>query len=403
MRNVMKTTRIALDGPSALTLYRDRDRNETQFKPWYSTHVHASAEANIELSEEDYNLNDEDFWLSDEDLAQTLAETHVFGKRARTTRFDESVEEHGLEPLHRTRIRSFSHCVARKRDVKQIPLDDLGVRPPSQESPLYLIVSDVDQRTNASNVHVRVYSRSLPSNAFYRLGAQVLVPTPEFTFLLLAKHLSVTELAMVGMELCGYYRLAGGGPSNLLQSSRTLYSRIPLTTTVRLTSFLERMKGFPGTDDALRACRFLEQGSASPMETVVYLLLCLPSMLGGYALEHPILNGKRAVNKCAEQITFAQYLIPDLYWPNAKLDVEYDSEAFHASPESLKNGARRTLALRSMRVEVVSLTSDIVNDAVAFDTTARLIAKRTGKRLHLKKDLFKERRDYLRSIVLGKV
>lgn len=400
MRKGIAKTRIALDGPSALMLYRDRDRSEARSEPWYRTHVHASAEANVEPSEDD-GLSDDESWLSDEDVAQTLAETHVFGGRTSTASSDEDAEEAGLEPLQRTRVRSFSYCVARKRDIGHIPLDRLGVRLPSEESPLYLVVSDAEQRTNAKYIHTRVCSSQVFSDVFRRLGEQVLVPTPEFTFLLLASHLSVAELVAVGMELCGYYRLAGTTTNQLLQSNRTLYSRMPLTSPTRLATLLKRMKGFAGVDVALRACKYVEQGSASPMETAVYLLLCLPRMLGGYALEHPILNGKRMINKKAKKLTFAQYLIPDLYWPNAKLDVEYDSEAFHASPDSLKNGARRTLALRAMNVEVISLTSEVVHDVSAFDAMARTIARRTGKHLRPQTKSFENSRDELRKMLLG--
>lgn len=399
MAKWMSNTRIALDGPSALMLYRDRDEQKTQFVPWYSTHVHISAEAMPELSG-DEGLDDDLFWLSDEDVAQTLAETNIFGKWSTTRDNVDEETEPGDTPLRRTRTRSFTRCVANLHDIKQMPLASLGVRPPSEDSPLFLLVSNAEQRTQATNVHVRIHAKQFSSNALYRLGDHVLVPTPEFTFLLLAGYLSVVELVMVGMELCGYYRLAGGTTSQLLQSNRTLYSRHPLTTIARLKLFLENMKGFPGASDAMRACKYLEQGSASPMETALYLLLCLPRMLGGYAIAHPILNGKRAVNKHAQSFTLSQYLIPDLYWPGAKLDAEYDSEAFHASPESLKNGARRTLALRAMHVEVVSITSEMLHDADAFDAVARLIAKKTNKRLRPVTSAFDECRSVLRSIVL---
>ena len=137
------------------------------------------------------------------------------------------------------------------------------------------------------------------------------------------------------------------------------------------------------------------------MESVLYLLLCLSPMLGGYGLVRPILNGKRAVNREAKVFTMSEYLIPDLYWPASKLDVEYDSEAFHADRLSLRNGAKRTLALRAMHVEVVSLTSEIVYDDDSLDVVARLIGHRLGKRLPAKSnDTFSARKDALRETIL---
>ncbi len=103
--------------------------------------------------------------------------------------------------------------------------------------------------------------------------------------------------------------------------------------------------------------------------------------MGGYALPRPSLNAKRKVNSYAESFTFSRKLIPDLYWASVRLDIEYDSDEFHSNPLSLREGARRTLALRTMHVDVIALTSDVVHDEEAFAGVARLVAKKVGKRL----------------------
>ena len=390
--------KIAIDGPSALVFYRDRDVARNQGKPFYAQPVHAAPEVNMAAMED---VDDEDFCLSDDDMAMMLAESHVFGGLPKTSRRDTEDEKAGLAPLKRTRIRNIEDCSVRSLDVKSIPFASLGLRRPSEDVPLYLLSPNVQGRRRVNNVRVRSCSAELPSDAFWQLGDRVLVPKPEFTFLLLAKYLDLANLIMVGMELCGYYRLGGTSSNALFASKSTMYGCQPLTSSVLLARFLERAKGFPGAKKAARACRYLEQGAASPMESVLYLLLCLPPMLGGYGLVRPILNGKRAVNREAKVFTMSEYLIPDLYWPAAKLDVEYDSEAFHADRLSLRNGAKRTLALRAMHVEVVSLTSEIVYDDDSLDVVARLIGHRLGKRLPAKSnDTFSARKDALRETIL---
>ena len=136
------------------------------------------------------------------------------------------------------------------------------------------------------------------------------------------------------------------------------------------------------------------------METAVYLLLCLPRNLGGYAIPRPVLNARRHVTKRAETLTTKHTLVPDLYWPAVRLDVEYDSEEFHSDSARLELGLRRTLALRAMHVEVISLTKEVVYDNVAFDTTARMVAKRLGKRLRPQSETLRETRRALRDTVL---
>ena len=275
------------------------------------------------------------------------------------------------------------------------------MQPPVEGAPLYLLVSGITTRRAVRNVRERTCSVALPSDCFKLLGGQVLVPTPEFCFLLLSKHVNLATLIQLGMEMCGHYRMVGAMSSTLTQSKRTIYNCDALTTPERIISFLDSMQGFPGINQARRAAQYLVADSASPMETTLYMLLCLPNALGGYGLPTPALNAKRPVNQNAQSFTFSHTLIPDLYWKQALLDVEYDSEEFHASKDALDKGARRTLALRAMHVDVFSMTSDMVHDEAAFHTFARLLARRLHKRIRKPTELMQERRAALRTTLLG--
>lgn len=114
----------------------------------------------------------------------------------------------------------------------------------------------------------------------------------------------------------------------------------------------------------------------------------------------PQLNAKRVVNTYAGSITFSRTLIPDLYWPSARLDMEYDSDEFHSDAESLAKGARRALALRAMHVDVISMTRDIVYDESAFHAAARLVSSRLGIRFRpFSESALKKRRE-LRELLL---
>lgn len=52
-----------------------------------------------------------------------------------------------------------------------------------------------------------------------------------------------------------------------------------------------------------------------------------------------------------------------------------------ASVDALRKGARRTLALRSMNVRVISVAKDVVYDEQAFDALARIVAMALGSRV----------------------
>jgi len=282
-----------------------------------------------------------------------------------------------------------------------MPIPNLGLLPHSQKSPLFLLAAKASDRRQVKYVRVRVLSNTLPAWSLMRAGKTVFVPTPELTFLLLAQHLSLSELIAVGMEMCGHYRLQGASTLSPLRSQRTLYNQQLLTTPAAIDRLLERSRGIPGVKIARRALKYVVPNSASPMETTLYMLLCLPRALGGYAMPRPILNARRPVTKQAESFTFWKTLVPDLYWPSVRLDLEYDSESFHADPESLAAGARRTLALRAMKVDVVVATKEVVYDANTFDATVRLLAKALHHRLLPSTPAFEQQQKTLRDVLLG--
>lgn len=390
--------RISLDGPSALAVYRDR-----------ADLVHAHV-ADVE-TESDLDFKDiEDYWVSDEDVAAKLADTKVFGRSgwelSLTPAEGGSAFPSGsdgkaltLPPLVRSRTQHLRSS-ALSREIKHVPFDELGIRPPSEDSPLHLLVGNRASRRKVKNVRNHLCTARIPTGAFYRLGDSVYVPTPEMTFLLMASRLSLVGLVMLGMELCGHYRLVGTNTIEPLTSNRTLFGVEALTTPDKLAAFIEDARDYAGVKHARQACRFIAPDSASPMESAVFLLLCLPRAYGGYGMRWPTLNARRVVTQRAESFTLSSTLVPDLYWSDGRFDIEYDSEAFHSDPQSLELGARRALALRAMHVEVMSLTRDIVYDAAAFETAARMAMRAIGQRFVVANQNALAKREMLRSALL---
>ncbi|MDO4807597.1 MAG: hypothetical protein Q4A07_10150 [Coriobacteriales bacterium] len=376
--------RIVLDGPSALTLFRDRDDRA------------ASVHEFVYEPENDFVPE----YLSDEDVAATLGDTNVFGHRTLDRLLQHGDLRIGIPSFSRSRAQGVARCVTRSRELKLVPYGDLGLRPPADDSPLYLLVPNAESKRRVRNVSQRACTTRVTPDSFKRLGDVVLVPKPEFAYVLLAHHLSFVELIVVGMEMCGRYRLTGAPSNQLLVSSGAIYDCDQLMTPTSMHDYANQNSSFPGAALALRTCKYLVPNSSSPMETIVYLLLCLPRSMGGYGLPKPQLNAKRVVNTYAGSITFSRTLIPDLYWPSARLDMEYDSDEFHSDAESLAKGARRALALRAMHVDVISMTRDIVYDESAFHAAARLVSSRLGIRFRpFSESALKKRRE-LRELLL---
>lgn len=126
---------------------------------------------------------------------------------------------------------------------------------------------------------------------------------------------------------------------------------------------------------------FVMENAASPMETVLALLLCLPYRLGGYGIEKPQFNYRVDVPTHIRKLADRRYCECDLCWPGSNLAAEYDSARYHLDPERQESDARRRGTLVSLGFTVLTVSRKQVMDGGAFNRLARQIANLTGKRL----------------------
>lgn len=199
---------------------------------------------------------------------------------------------------------------------------------------------------------------------------------------------------MLGFELCGTYSLSR-------KNSHGFTARAPLTTPSSLLAHLETKEGQYGIKQARRALSYVMPNSASPRETATAMLLCLPYALGGYRLENPSLNYQIPLDKQARKIANKRFYVCDLYWPEAKLDVEYESDCFHTGSERIASDSKRRNALSFKGITVVSITRKQMNNYVEFDKVAHIIAHHIGKRIRPRSASFDTRQLELRATVLG--
>ena len=101
------------------------------------------------------------------------------------------------------------------------------------------------------------------------------------------------------------------------------------------------------------------------------------------------------VDKCRHQF------ICDLYWPEYKLDVEYESNAFHATtPQKLKEDAERKNLLGTEGIDVVVITQQIIYNAANMRTHAAIISGYLEKRLRYYDEDYKLKQARLRALAL---
>lgn len=178
-----------------------------------------------------------------------------------------------------------------------------------------------------------------------------------------------------------------------LRTQRSIQQRIPPKRTAQhppqlIERYLEKCEGIHGVKAAKRASSYLVKGSASPMESLLSMLLCLPPSLGGFGLPRPELNcpietneGGIAIRRC------------DLCWPDQQFALEYDSDTFHSDESKLHLDSSRRSALEKAGVHVVSVTKNQVFDRGQLFNLATIASKRLGKRLSRASFNFAQKQD----------
>ena len=309
--------------------------------------------------------------------------------------------------------------------------------PPGLSFPVNLMVDNPNARRQSRAVLSHVYSTPIPPWCFTRIGDGLYVSSPSFCFFQMAEELPFIKLIELGIELCGTYSLPvkdeqGSGKSDSGSSGKsrsgssgkssgngsksndsgsksesesfpdpkatdkTLYNCPPLTNTKELKAFATRMEGVNGYKNICRALRFIADGSASPMETKVFLFLTLPYKLGGYGLPKPEMNRRVETGRAATQKFGKAFYKCDFFWPEANLVVEYDSDSYHTGPKRIEDDSIKRFDLNALGIETITLTRGQIQSASEFEKVAKLIAKRIGKRLCNKDPQFAKAQKELR-------
>lgn len=239
--------------------------------------------------------------------------------------------------------------------------------------PLHVLVSKGSVRRTSSEVVCHVESAALPVGSVLDTQNGFCVCSPELCFVQMAAVWGIEKLIQLGFELCGTYDTTNGDVRECA----------PLTTVDRLDVFLASLGPMHGKKNASYALRYVANNSASPRETALAMLLCLPYRMGGYGIPMPQMNCRVDLGKRERRIAGRNYLVCDLYWPEARLDVEYDG-GDHVEVERMAKDSMRRDALVSMGITSLSVTKQQIDHGGSLNGIAHVIAERVGKRLRYK-------------------
>ncbi len=249
-------------------------------------------------------------------------------------------------------------------------------------NPVNITVSKHDERFRKNGKFVHSCELALPAGAItIRDGKSV--ASPELLFLELASKLSIHRLILLGLELCAH---PPGEPSK------------SITTEQKLNKFLTKTRGHYGHHNAVRAVKYVKNGSASIMESLAYMILTLPHVLGGYGLSGAVFNYElllKSKDGCYAQNRF--YM--DLFYKEEKLAVEYESFAYHNNPTEQSRDMLRSARLEGQGIVVMRLSTIQLYSKDACGEFARTLAARLGKRIRIRTKKFAEMHNSLRTLL----
>ena len=265
--------------------------------------------------------------------------------------------------------------------------------------PIHVMIGSRDARRDHNMIKQHLYSNEIPIGCFMNVGGDLMISSPEFCFLQMANQLSLPSLMELGYEFCGVYSLPNTDESSIPE--RGFFNRMPVTNVKKLSAFLYNMSGFAGHKKAMRALRYIRDKSASPMETKLAMFLTLPYKLGGYGFSLFELNKRIVLSKSARKHFNKEYYICDMFWPEKRIAVEYDSDQQHTGSDRIASDSIRRNALESLGIKVVIVTKKQLYSSVEMEIVARVIAKHANKRLFHTKNNFADERRELRKQLLG--
>ena len=237
------------------------------------------------------------------------------------------------------------------------------------QPPYEVLVPDRRRRCDSRFVRHRVCSSELPSGSLARIGRVELICSPAFTFYQMSRTLSLARACELGTNLCSSYWINWCG--EICQRNQ------PIVTAASIRRFVTKNSSLYGCCRACDAARWIKDGSASPMETKLMLLLSLPARLGGFGLKDPVFNYR--VNPGSSHArTEQQFFKVDIAFPEKRVGVEFNGEAFHR--DRAKDWARIN-ALESLGWRIVVIDKSLLFNAERLEKSARQIAALLGTRV----------------------
>lgn len=240
--------------------------------------------------------------------------------------------------------------------------------------PLSCAVANKSSRRSGRLLTSKVYSQHGTLPAFIQLGRHSYIVSPELCALGLASKFDIVDITIAISELCSGYS------PNSSQAQTGFRAHAPLSSLARMTSFSESLTRICGLPKLRKAALYAVEDAASPMESLLALLLSLPAEMGGYGLPKPMLNAPLLNKDATRKESFVRTNRPqqgelygDLVFAEQNLIVEYASKSIHEN--TWDKDMLRINKLLDEGYKTVSIGPRQVLDAAEMNKNAGIIAR----------------------------
>ncbi len=268
--------------------------------------------------------------------------------------------------------------------------------------PLHCVVPKASNRREIKDGRCHVLGCQMEAIRLRRSadGSSLCVVSPEVLFLQMAASLSAIELVRLGFELCGNYSLPMSQP-NYAGTPRGFVAREALTSVMELSEFVASHDSSRSVKNARAALRYIADGSASPKQTELCMLMVLPRKMGGYGLAAPSCSCASGTPEDTAAYLSGKARSFGLCWPAAGIAIRYGTGGNGGAKRPGRDCRRCALPSYS-DMKVLSVSNRDIRHSEKLDGIADAVARKHGR--YLRRDLrydFAARQATLREQVLS--
>lgn len=231
-----------------------------------------------------------------------------------------------------------------------------------------------DARIETDTACLHASTQKLPPLSTLPLAPHLYTVAPEICLFQLARGARAIDIAQCASRLMSTYRTCSEAPSGIAE-------RAQLTSPQKIVQYAHAIQAQSARSATHsyafnRAMVWVSPGAASPREAALQLMFTVHARSGGFGLPKPELNYTVRIPTPLVKWAGKRSYRCDLYWPQAAVAVEYDSD-LHTGSQQIAKDAKRREVLARLGITTITVTRIQMNNVEEL----RQIALHVGKLL----------------------